>query len=282
MNSRAIFRVVSAIAAGVFAIEAAAAKPSSKPDWVEPMTAVHARFSGKKGTFAQFGDSITVSMAFWSPLSGSLTNLSPTAARALAAVKSHMNPDCWSQWKGPQFGNQGSMTIRWADENIDQWIERLQPEVVVLMFGSNDVGQLDASEYEAKTRRVVRQCLARGAIVLLTTAPPRSGRVTESARFAECVRRITAEEKVPLIDYFEEIMRRRPADWDGSLPQFKNSPGNEYEVPTLIARDGVHPSNPSKWRGDYSEAALDQSGFALRNYLTLLAYSEVIREVLRR
>ena len=37
-------------------------------DWVEPMKKVHAKFTGSKGTFAQFGDSITVTMAFWSPL----------------------------------------------------------------------------------------------------------------------------------------------------------------------------------------------------------------------
>ena len=37
-------------------------------DWVEPMKQVHARFTGSRGTFALFGDSITVSLAFWAPL----------------------------------------------------------------------------------------------------------------------------------------------------------------------------------------------------------------------
>ena len=36
--------------------------------WVEPMKKVRARFTGKPGTLALFGDSITVSMAFWTPL----------------------------------------------------------------------------------------------------------------------------------------------------------------------------------------------------------------------
>ncbi len=36
--------------------------------WIDAMREVHGHFSGKRGTFAQFGDSITVTMAFWAPL----------------------------------------------------------------------------------------------------------------------------------------------------------------------------------------------------------------------
>ena len=51
--------------------------------------------------------------------------------------------------------------------------------------------------------------------------------------------RSAAEEKVPLIDYFAEILKRRPDDWDGALPKFKDVPGGTYDVPTLLSRDGV-------------------------------------------
>jgi hypothetical protein len=86
--------------------------------------------------------------------------------------------------------------------------------------------------------------------------------------------------KVPLIDYHAEILQRRADDWDGALPQFKDAPGDEYNVPTLIARDGVHPSNPRDFR-DFSERSLDHNGYALRNVLTLEKYAEVIRRILR-
>jgi hypothetical protein len=33
--------------------------------WVASMKAVHEKFQGERGTFSQFGDSITVSRAFW-------------------------------------------------------------------------------------------------------------------------------------------------------------------------------------------------------------------------
>ena len=40
------------------------------------MSEVHSRFSGQNGTFACFGDSITVTMAFWSPLPYADKNIS--------------------------------------------------------------------------------------------------------------------------------------------------------------------------------------------------------------
>jgi hypothetical protein len=90
---------------------------------------------------------------------------------------------------------------------------------------------------------------------------------------------VAKQKRVPLIDYQAEILKLRPDDWDGTLPQFKDVPGNEYEVPTLISRDGVHPSNPQVHQ-DFSAESLKSNGFLLRNYLTLLAYADVIQRVL--
>lgn len=50
-------------------------------------------------------------------------------------------------------------------------------------------------------------------------------------------------------------------------------------MPTLISRDGVHPSNPRKYAGDFSEEALRCSGYGLRSYLVLLRYAEVTQAV---
>lgn len=172
------------------------------------------------------------------------------------------------------------MTIRWAHANVDQWLQKLNPEVAVIMFGSNDVGEMEAMDYEQKTREVVRRCLTNGTVVLLRTPPPRSGRLAKSKQFAEIVRKVAREEQVPLVDYFSAILGRRPDDWDGAQAQFKQTPGDEYQVPTLIARDGVHPSNPGRY-GDYSGTSLRCNGFALRDCLTVLAYAAVIENVLQ-
>lgn len=251
------------------------------PHWVEPMKAVHARFTGTPGTIANFGDSITVTLAYWAPLADQPKNMDEATTRAQAQLKKHLKPECWRAWKGPKFGSEGRMTIRWAHANVDAWLKTMNPESAVIMFGSNDVGALEAAEYETKLRDVVQKCLRNGTVVILTTPPPRHGREEKSRLFADVVRKVAREEHLPLVDYAAEILQRRPDDWDGALPQFKDAPGDEYQVPTLIARDGVHPSNPSKWVNDFSGEGLKHNGFSLRNYLTLLTCAEVVERVVQ-
>jgi hypothetical protein len=134
---------------------------------------------------------------------------------------------------------------------------------------------LEADEYRTRLRSVVQRCLDNGTVVLLSTLPPRHGFDEKSARFAQIARDTARELQVPLTDLHAEILKRRPADWDGSRDQFKEF--NGYDVPTLIARDGVHPSFPQRYQDDYSAEGLRSSGYTLRNYLTLLAYAEVVR-----
>jgi lysophospholipase L1-like esterase len=277
-------RLTSIFAAGLVAFlgcsPATAADPSvAPPHWIAPMKKVHSRFTGAPGTFAHFGDSITVTLAFWAGLETRPKNMSAETVRAYDLVKNYLKPECWRRWKGPEFGNNGSMTIRWADENVDQWLVKLNPEVALIMFGSNDVGQMKVEEYAAKTRSVVERCLKNGTVVILSTMPPRSGQVERSAQFAEAVRQLAAELHVPLSDYHAEILKRRPDDWDGALPKFKSASADVYQVPTLISRDGVHPSNPREYANDFSEEALRTHGFGLRDYLTLMSYATVLERV---
>jgi hypothetical protein len=252
---------------------------AADPEWVGPMKAVHARFTGTPGTLALFDDSITNSLAFWAGLEGAPKALPPDAAKDLEVVRGYMKAECWRKWRGPEYGNEGRMTIRWADENVGTWLKKLNPEVAVLMFGTNDLTQLDAKEYDTKTRAVIGRCLRNGTVVLLTTIPPRSGMTDKAKAFAQVQRKIAADLKVPLIDYQAEILKHRPDDWDGTLPKFREFARDVYQVPTLISADGVHPSNPEKFN-DHSEEAIKHNGYQLRNVLTLRAYADVVRSVL--
>jgi len=267
----------------LFAAGAAAAadkKWSSGPEkkvWVPAMKKVHEKFTGERGVFAEFGDSITCSRAFWFTMRYHAEKGSPEMVRAYGIVNKHMLADCWDR-KGPQHGNQGRMTIRWAHQNVDAWLKKLDPEVANIMFGTNDLNALEVDEYDTKTREVVQMCLDNGTVVILNTIPPKHGRAEKAAVFAESVRKIARDLKVPLVDYQKEILRRRPDDWDGALEKFSRHKG--YDVPTLIARDGVHPSNCKKYIGDYSAEGLKNNGFGLWNYLVLMKYADVIQEVL--
>jgi hypothetical protein len=238
------------------------------------MASVHARFHGRPGTFAHFGDSITETLAFWTPLANPRKNAPPEMERALRRVEAYVRPECWRDWKGPEFGNQGSRTIRWAEENVGAWLERLNPEVATVMFGTNDLAGLNVEEYQDRLQSVVRRCLERGTVVILSTIPPRHGFAAKAAAFAEAAREVARKLGVPLVDYHAEILRRRPNDWDGATDDFRTYVG--YDVPTLLARDGVHPSAPRSYQDDYSERALRSHGYALRNYLVLMKYAEVI------
>jgi len=188
--------------------------------WAEAMAKVHERFSGEKGTFAHFGDSITVTLAFWTPLLYSRKNAGEEMEQAYQLVEQYLKKECWRNWKGPQFGNEGRMTIRWAHENIDNWLALLKPEVALIMFGTNDLTSVGLEEYEKKTREVVQKCLDNGTVVILSTIPPRHGLAEKAALYADAVRKIARQMKVPLIDYHSEILKRRPADWDGALDKF--------------------------------------------------------------
>lgn len=265
------------ILSGVLLVLTGQTGTHNEPEWVEEMKKVHQKFSGQKGTFAQFGDSITVTMAFWAPLPYARKNALPEMKRAFQIVNAYMRPECW-KWKGPEFGNEGGKTVKWALEHVDEWLKRLNPEVALVMFGTNDLTHVSVDEYRAQLKPLVQKCLDNGTIVILSTIPPRSGFVEKSAAFAEAARQVAAELKVPLVDYHAEIIKRRPDDWDGSSEKFKGYEG--YDVPTLISRDGVHPSHPAKYRDDYSEEALRCNGYSLRNYLMLLKYAEVIEKVL--
>jgi len=253
---------------------------TSGPDanvWVPAMKKVNAKFTGEQGVLALFGDSITVSRAFWFGLQYTRKNASAEMTKAFELVNNYMLEDCWDR-RGAKYGNEGMMTIRWAHQNVDTWLKDLNPEVALIMFGTNDLGGLEVREYETKTRQVVQKCLDNGTVVILSTAPPCHGRAEKAAVFAEAIRKIARELKVPLTDYHAEILKRRPDDWDGAMEKFSQYQG--YDVPTLISRDGGHPSNPRKYANDYSPEGLRNNGYVLRSYLALMKYAEVIEKVL--
>lgn len=254
-------------------LEAVAAQ-TDRPAWAVAMANVHARFRGRPGTFAHFGDSITESLAFWTPLKSVRNNAPPEMEQAFRRVDAYLRPECWRDWKGPDFGNQGGQTIGWADRNVTAWLRKLDPEVALVMFGSNDLREVAVEQYRAQLRSVVRKCLDHGTVVILSTIPPRHGLEGKAAAYADAARQVARELAVPLVDYHAEILKRRPNDWDGSSEAFRAYEG--YDVPTLIGRDGVHPSLPRRYQNDYCPEALRSSGYGLRSYLVLMKYAEVI------
>jgi GDSL-like Lipase/Acylhydrolase family len=255
-------------------LQDASPKRVENDDWRSEIVRVHGRFQGRAGTFAHFGDSITETRLFWASLKGTRNDVPVEMEGALRRTDAYLRSECWGDWKGPEFGNQGGQTILWADENIGEWLDRLRPEVALIMFGTNDLYNLGSEEYRIRLRSVVGKCLDRGTVVILSTIPPRHGFEEKAAAFAQVAREVARELRVPLVDYHAEILSRRPDDWDGTSEEFKMFEG--YDVPTLLSRDGVHPSAPKAYQDSYSAESLRCHGYDLRNYLVLMKYAEVI------
>ncbi len=239
-------------------------------DWVEPMKQIHAKFTGQRGTVAQFGDSITITMAFFTPLQYDHTNVPPDLQDAYTWIKGYVQPRCWREWKGPEYGNEGRTTTEWALQNIGGWLQRLNPEVALVMWGTNDtyIGP-SPPKYTENLRTIIQQCLDNGTIPILYTIPPKGEQANnpQAAQhvesFVAAARTVAQEKRVPLIDFYQEIMNRQPTDFA-----------------TTLLGDNLHPSYPEPFRQDFSEEALRNSGYTLRNYLTLRTYYDVYQRVL--
>jgi hypothetical protein len=247
--------------------------------WVEPMREVHARFKGKAGTLAQYGDSITVTMAFLAGYSWgdkiTARNMTPEVRKEMDLVEKYSNLVLWREWKGGGWGNTGMMRSDWLYNNIDGWQKKMNPEAAVIMFGTNDIGGLWPPQYTENMAAALRRMLEDGTVPMLTSIPPANKGGHREYWLAALA--IAHGLRVPLIDYYGEIIRRRPDDWNGRLEKFNEYKG--YDVPTPVSRDGTHPSNPAKYRGDWSDEALNCSGYGLRNYMTLRMYAKIITRV---
>ena len=229
--------------------------------WVKPMTEIHKKFKGEKGSVATYGDSITYAKPFWSTIRNGVKNCEDIDIMELV---DYITVDSWDL-KGPENGNYSGWTINNGLKGIDEWLKKHNPEVVIVMFGTNDVGGGSPSQtgYEENLKKFVQKCLDNGSIVMLTTIPPRRGFLEGVKQYNESIKRVAKEKKVPVIEYYEEIMKLAPNNWDG----------------TIISNDGVHPS----WEdNDFSKEGLKKSGYGLRNYVTLKKYEEVYKKILNK
>ncbi len=256
---------VLTVAQSKAAAETAAA---SEPDWVKPMQKVHAGFQGSSGYVAQLGDSITYSMAFWTPIGWDDPQKYLTESDGLPKTppgKRWRDVIQGERDKGPQHGNYSGWTAKNLVAAIDKNVlEDSQPEMAIIMVGTNDIsGGSVPKSYESDLEYIVEKCLAAHCVPVLNTIPPRRGHDKAVRDINEIIKRVAQTKQVPLVDFHAAIVQRRPDEsWDG----------------TLISKDGVHPSGGKT--NIYAEANLKDCGYALRNWLNFLAVREVYFRVL--
>lgn len=226
-----------------------------------PETAVHVQkihqgFKGQKGYVAQFGDSITYSMAFWSVMSWSDPSKflkkdklpkSPSNSRWRDTIKGARD-------KGPKFANYSGWRVGQLLKGSDDVLNREKPELAIIMIGTNDISENKVpATYRNELQKVITKCLEAHCIPILNTIPPRRGHDESVEKINTIVHDLAKSNKIPLVDFHAAILSRRPGKtWDG----------------TLISKDGVHPSGGKS--NLYDEENLKNCGYALRNWLNFL------------
>lgn len=231
------------------------------------MRKVHAGFSGQPGYVAQFGDSITYTMAFWTPIGWDEPQRFLTLDDGLPKRPEKMR---WrdhvkgTRDKGPKHANYSGWRVGQVLKAMDDVIVQKKPEVAIIMVGTNDIsgGRVPAG-YRTGLDQVVSKCLKAHCVPILNTIPPRRGHDEAVEAANKIVRDVARQRQVPLADFHAECVRLRPGDsWDG----------------TIISGDGVHPSGGKS--NDYSEANLKNCGYAVRNWVNFLVYRQLYFEVL--
>ncbi len=248
--------------------EAAMLKPGvQSPEVLAAMREVHRGFNGQAGYVAQFGDSITYSMAFWTPIGWDSPDQYLTVDDGLPKTPKNAR---WRDYvkgtrdKGPEHGNYSGWTVGQLNRAVDGALAKNKPEVAIIMIGTNDIagGKLPES-YRQQLQQVVQKCLDQHCVPILNTIPPRRGREDAVAAANKTIREVAAQMSVPLADFHAECLRLRPRQsWDG----------------TLISGDGVHPSGGKS--NVYTADNISQCGYALRNWVNFLVLRQIYTQVL--
>ena len=237
------------------------------PEVIAAMKKVHARHKGEEGYVAQFGDSITHSMAFWSPISWDAPDKYLTIDDGLPRKPGNKR---WRDYvrgardKGPKFANYSGWRVGQVHEAMNDVLQNQQPEMAIVMVGTNDIsGGRVPQGYRAGLEQVIQKCLAAGCVPLLNTIPPRRDR-DEAVRAAnEVIRDVAAKAQVPLVDFNNACLQIRPGkSWEG----------------TVMAKDGIHPSGGKT--NVYTAENMANCGYALRNWINFVMLRQVYFHVL--
>lgn len=251
------------------------------PDYADAMRKVAAKFTGKEGVVIHIGDSITYANPYggWARYGKGKTSEDQTICKWMH-VGADNETDGWYLARVDRPGGRSDTAVsgirsyeylqggKGGIPPLAEVVKKYNPRMAVVMLGTNDVnGGRTPAQYRADMAKVVDTILANGTIPIVSTIPPIKGKDDTVKAFNLALAEVVKEKKVPLIDYYAEIVKRRPNDWMG----------------TLISGDGVHPSaeyGGSSVGSEPTEENLKNSGLLLRGVLSVRKIAEVKAKVL--
>ena len=147
---------------------------------------------------------------------------------------------------------------------LDDIIQEHNPQIACVLLGTNDLNAGQAPDIFAKNMEtIVTKLLANKTIPVLITVPPSKRDPNLVIKYNAALWQLGEKHKLPIIDYYGEIMARHPNDRLG----------------TLISDDGVHPS-AGEPAGPATEENLSKSGYLLLGWATLNRLVLIKKEVL--
>lgn len=250
-------------------------------DYADAMKKVAAKFGGKEGVVLHLGDSITYANQYGGWARGG-KGKTPAEEAALKWMHCNDNNDSdgWYLARVDRPGNRSDTAVsgirsyefleggKSGIPPMAEVVKKFNPQIAVVMLGTNDVnGGRSPAQYKGDMTKVVDLLIANGTIPIVSTIPPVKGKDEQVKAFNAVLMEIVKEKKIPVIDYYGEIVKRRPTDWAG----------------TLISDDGVHPTGDHGGASPGSEPTEDNlknSGYLLRGVLSVRKIVEVKAKVL--
>jgi hypothetical protein len=245
-------------------------------DYVEPMKKVAAKFTGKEGVVLHVGDSITYANGYsgWARNGKGKTPQDQAVCKWMHTGEDN-DLDGFFLCRVDRPGNRSDTAcsgIR-SDEylaggksgmpSLAEIIRKYNPQAAVVMLGTNDVTAGRAvAEYKGNMGKILDALVANGTVPILSTIPPYPGKEEAAKTFNGALAELVKERHVPLIDFWGEVMKRRPTDWNG----------------TLLGKNDVHPTSDQGGATPGSEPTeenLRNSGLLLRGWLSVRKIAEV-------
>jgi hypothetical protein len=134
------------------------------------------------------------------------------------------------------------------------------PSVAIIMFGTNDILILTPEQFDHNLRRTVHETIQAGIIPVMSTFPRYLQHPERSILFNQIVVRAALDFNVPLINLWLAL---EPLPSHG------------------IDDDGFHLNGPITGAGDFTSEANLQTGYPMRNLVTLQTLDIIWHEVIQ-
>ena len=149
---------------------------------------------------------------------------------------------------------------------LDDILKKFNPQMVVLMLGTNDAWQKKTAD-EAITgiTPVIERLHANGTVVILSSIPPHILNPQMAEEFNGKLYELAKAKKMPFLDFYGEVVKRAPnGTWDG----------------TILNKGDVHPTSGHWVDQEPTEANFKQCGYLLRGWLSVQKIREVKEKVI--